>query len=121
MVDDNLKNLLIQAKAKINENSDKLYLSGALSAESYLKNKDMYLHTSYMAYMDAARGWKRKPSMFSYLKSKKVQRAEKELMLGKIHDVSFLIPETLGVVSRDLVLHDLFSALKQSSVQGDLN
>jgi hypothetical protein len=121
MVDDNLKNLLIQAKAKINENSDKLYLSGALSAESYLKNKDMYLHTSYMAYMDAARGWKRKPSMFSYLKSKKVQRAEKELMLGKIHDVSFLIPETLGVVSRDLVLHDLFSALNQSSVQGDLN
>jgi hypothetical protein len=120
-VTDSVRDLLISAKNRINENALELVTKGLIPKESYLKNKDQYLHAVYLKYIESYRGSSKKTSIMSYLKSAKNLNAQEELMLGKIKDVSFLIPETLGIVSRDIVLLNLFEGINKVNIVGKYN
>ena len=120
-VSPDLTEMLVKAKEQINDNAKEAYTSGLISQQAYLKNKDMYLHTAYLKYLDTYRGSSKRTSLMNFLKSKSKLTEEEELRLGKIQDVRFLIPETLGIVSRDLILLNMFENISKASSIGNYN
>lgn len=108
------------AKDAINELGRVSMELGLIPKESYDKNKDAYLHTMYLKYLDQYRGSGKSTSLLSWMKAKKKLNARERAALGEIKDVKFLIAETLGVISRDHVLINMFNTVAKSSNRNGL-
>jgi hypothetical protein len=108
------------AKDAINELGRVSMELGLIPEESYNKNKDAYLHTMYLKYLDQYRGSGKSTSLLSWMKAKKKLNARERAALGEIKDVKFLIAETLGVISRDHVLINMFNTVAKSSNRNGL-
>lgn len=108
------------AKDAINELGRVSMELGLIPEESYNRNKDAYLHTMYLKYLDQYRGSGKSTSLLSWMKAKKKLNARERAALGEIKDVKFLIAETLGVISRDHVLINMFNTVAKSSNRNGL-
>lgn len=108
------------AKDAINELGRVSMELGLIPEESYNRNKDAYLHTMYLKYLDQYRGSGKSTSLLSWMKAKKKLNARERAALGEIKDVKFLIAETLGVISRDHVLINMFNTIAKSSNRNGL-
>lgn len=108
------------AKDTINELGRVSMELGLIPEKSYEANKDAYLHTMYLKYLDQYRGSGKSTSLLSWMKAKKKLNARERAALGEIKDVKFLIAETLGVISRDHVLINMFNTVAKSSNRNGL-
>lgn len=94
---------------------------GIINKDVYEKNKDAYLHTTYLDFVNSYKGSGKRTSIMSYSFKKKNKTERQRAELGQIKDVRFLIPETFGVLARDHVLLEMFSTINEASIVSDLH
>ncbi len=114
------KVVIKRAKDAINELGRVSSEIGLINPETYEKNKDAYLHVMYLKYLDQYKGSNKSPSLLSWMKEKKKLNSREKAALGEIKDVRFLIAETLGVISRDHVLINMFNTIAKASNRNSL-
>lgn len=108
-VDKEVKKVLSQAKDYIERYGESLVIQGKLSRETWEASRGSYLPIRYWQYMEGyyAAGGKRL-SVQDYLKKQKGLSEEEKAALGEVKDVSFLVPETIATISRDVALNGMF-------------
>ena len=109
---------LIASKESINKLGKGLVELNPALTTAFAKYEDAYLHTTYFKYLNQYKGSNKTP-FGAWMKRKKFHTTQEELMLGMIKDVRFLVPETLGIISRDHTLLSLFDTI--SKVSSDNN
>lgn len=109
------KDAIIEAKKNIREMGQMMVDAGIIPESSYQANYDAYLHVQYMKFIKQYRGSGKRPSIFSFSKKRKTRNEMEALAMGQIKDVRFLVPETYGVMARDLVLVEMFNTINQVS------
>lgn len=111
-MDAKLKEMLPKAKQAIADLGENLVGLGLLDSETYLENKGTYLQTRYVKYLLSYKGSKSKPSFQNYLKQKDpdLKDMDKE-RLGLIKDPAFLVAESIGVMSRDIAIVQMYNTI----------
>ena len=112
------KDVIVNSKAAIREIGESLYKLGAISKESYEKYDDAYLHLVYLEYLNQYKGSNKTPFM-GWAKKRKDLDDGAKLALGMIKDVKFLVPETLGIMSRDHTLLAMFDTISKVSTEAN--
>jgi hypothetical protein len=103
------------AKDTIIKYGDYLVSIGALDYDSYKENKGKYLHITYLEYINKNMGSGYKVSYQSYLKARKDKTEAERMLMGEIKDVEYTIPQTLGVMTRDFHLLNMFREINMFS------
>lgn len=114
-------NVIVEAKQAIREMGRFLAENGIISKDSYEANEDKYLHVQYLKYIKQYRGSGKRASKLSFAMKKKPRNEMEALALGQIKDVGFLVPETYGVMSRDLILIEMFNTINRMSTDNKLH
>lgn len=112
------RNSIITAKQSINKLSKGLVELNPALGKSFAKYEDCYLHTTYFKYLNQYKGSNKTP-FGAWMKKKKIHTTQEEMMLGMIRDVRFLVPETLGIISRDHTLLSLFDTISKVSSENN--
>lgn len=108
-VSEEIKQLSKQNKDYIEKLGESLVVMGVLRRETWEADRGSYLTVRYFHYLEGyyATGGKRM-SFQNYLKQQKGLSKEEKAALGEIKDPSFLVPETIATISRDVALNGMF-------------
>ena len=108
-VSEEIKQLSKQNKDYIEKLGESLVVMGVLRRETWEADRGSYLTIRYFHYLEGyyATGGKRM-SFQNYLKQQKGLSKEEKAALGEIKDPSFLVPETVATISRDVALNGMF-------------
>jgi hypothetical protein len=110
------RKLLEEAKQWIADYGRNLVDQGLLQEEVYQENLGTYLPRMYYKYMNEYIGSGKKPSLLNYLKERsKDLEPEAQAALGKIEDPEFILPMTVGIMSRDIALLNMFDNIQKVS------
>jgi hypothetical protein len=111
------RKLLEEAKQWIADYGRNLVDQGLLQEDTYQENLGTYLPRMYYKYMvDGYIGSGKKPSLLNYLKERSTDLSpESQAALGKIEDPEFILPMTVGIMSRDIALLNMFDNIQKVS------
>jgi hypothetical protein len=108
-----------EAKEAVRQLGQRLVDRGLLDRETFEANEGAYLPRKYLQYvinedseLAGVMGGGSKVSLQNYLKKRKdIPEEVRNLLLGQIHDPSYLVAETVGTIGRDLALLDFLNAI----------
>ena len=109
------REFLVEAKQKIEDLGQILTDNGFLSESTFEENRGGYLVTLYAKYMKETKLSNKRTSFLNWAKKKKDIPTEIQAELGKIEDPELLIAETVGTMSHDAGVLELFKTVKEVS------